>query len=311
MPLAEDRRKRHAVNIAGWRGLGRVNVGVGVKPYEAHLSSLFSVMRSDRRECRDRDSVITAQNYRCLVVVKYLLEGGEDILAGCKHLLEMMRIVTVGAGLGQNDLNVAMIGHFISHRPDVLDKMGAAKLCETHRIHAKLAACLPGAKSERNAHDATFLSRHNNYISPKPVKKRCSTAASASASPSPSVIMRSSTPLDAPICRTFKIDLASASIPVSSRLIRMLQRKVLANRTSCAAARACSPRALTTLTVRSCILFHLLRLEEDAGPADRLFTLVLDLFRQLLQRHFPRQRGQFNDHRQIDARYDLDLAGLK
>src|SRR5512137_1217120 len=97
-------------------------------------------------------------------------------------------------------------------------------------------------------------------------------AASASG---PSTVTLTVVPNAAARASTLSIDLASAVAPSRARLTLLLY--VTAQRTSLAAARACSPSGLIILRSRSSILFHFLRQQQLSGTCDRRFSSLFDV----------------------------------
>jgi len=56
--------QRHAVNVAGWGGLGSIHVAVRVEPEVANLFFIFAEIIGDAGGYTSGDGMVTAENDR-------------------------------------------------------------------------------------------------------------------------------------------------------------------------------------------------------------------------------------------------------
>ena len=118
-PQAHQRREWHAVHVATGRGVGCVDVRVGIDPDQPHLLPAAAVELGNAGDGSDRDGMISAEG-----------DGGHDLIelfqdpfgsggAGLRDLIEIACILITGLpGFGDRDSDVAAINNDV---PEALE----------------------------------------------------------------------------------------------------------------------------------------------------------------------------------------------
>ena len=88
--VTHDGGERHAVDVAGGRGIGRVHVAVGVEPEVADFFFVFAIMRGDASGDARGDGVIAAKNEREKTFAERFFDGGGEVLAGFRDFLKIL-----------------------------------------------------------------------------------------------------------------------------------------------------------------------------------------------------------------------------
>ena len=154
--VAHDGGERHAVDVAGGRGLGRIHIAVGVKPEVADL--LFVLAEMGGNTCRDtyRDGMIAYKNEREIAFRKGLVDGGSDVLAGFGDFLKVFGALFPKVHFfGLLDFEVADVFHGVA---ELLNARLESRAAKGGRAHVNAAATL--SEVHGNADDANFLG-HN------------------------------------------------------------------------------------------------------------------------------------------------------
>ena len=116
-PQAEQRGQRHAVHVAGGRGLRRVDVGVGIDPEHADLLALAAVELGHAGDRAGGQRVVAAQHQRRHALFQGLDHRLGGAGAGLGDFLQIARVFVAEAlGLGDLHADVAAVGDLVAER---------------------------------------------------------------------------------------------------------------------------------------------------------------------------------------------------
>ena len=147
--------ERHAVDVAGRRGFGRVHVTVGVEPEVADFFFVFAIVGSDAGSDASGNGVITAENEREKTFAERFFDGGGEISASFSDFLKILGALFADLHFfGLLHFEVADVFDVEAELLDARLKAGASK---GRRAHVHAAAAL--AQVHGYADDSDFL-RH-------------------------------------------------------------------------------------------------------------------------------------------------------
>ena len=152
---AEQRGQRHAVDVAGGRGVRGVDVGVGVDPDQADLLPPAAVKLGHAGDRAGGQGVVAAQHQRRHALFEGLDHGLGGARAGFGDLLQIAGVSCCRRlGFGNLDADVAAIGDLVAEGFKARFEAGHA-----HGRGAHVHAAAAGAHVEGHADDANAARR--------------------------------------------------------------------------------------------------------------------------------------------------------